>query len=193
MNEDKQKTTLGDVLDVFAMEGDPSRSTLERYLSIYPEFATDLIDLSREMMRPETVDDMPLSTNDVTRIDDGWKAFIATQPAALTDPFAALTPMRSKEIAKELGVPRQVITAFRERRVQPLSVPKPFLVRFAAFLDKAVDELISVLSTGSAQPLARSYMADGKPGNNKQVTFEQILIDSGIPDADRARLLAKGE
>ena len=39
------------VLDAFAVESEPGRSTLERYLRLYPEYAGELIDLSRELSR----------------------------------------------------------------------------------------------------------------------------------------------
>ena len=38
-----------DVLDALAMEQECDRETLERYLRDYPEFAVELIDLSREL------------------------------------------------------------------------------------------------------------------------------------------------
>ena len=40
-------------------------------------------------------------------------------------------------------------------------------------------------------PAARSYKADAKPTAGEQVTFEQVLIDAGIPADKRARLLAE--
>jgi hypothetical protein len=39
------------VLDAFAVESEPDRSTLERYLRLYPEYAAELVDLSRELSR----------------------------------------------------------------------------------------------------------------------------------------------
>jgi hypothetical protein len=39
------------VLDAFAIESEPGRSTLERYLRLYPEYAGELIDLSRAQSR----------------------------------------------------------------------------------------------------------------------------------------------
>jgi hypothetical protein len=49
-------------------------------------------------------------------------------------------------------------------------------------------------SWGSAQLAgARSYKADSKPVVGEQVTFEQVLIDAGVPAERRARLLAKAD
>jgi hypothetical protein len=60
------------VLDSFAVESEPGRSTLERYLRLYPEYAGDLIDLSRELSREIYEDDPPLSAADQARIDTAW-------------------------------------------------------------------------------------------------------------------------
>jgi hypothetical protein len=38
---------------------------------------------------------------------------------------------------------------------------------------------------------ARSYKADGKPSIGSQATFEQALIDAGVPAEKRAALLAE--
>jgi hypothetical protein len=40
---------------------------------------------------------------------------------------------------------------------------------------------------------ARSYKADGKPTASDQVTFEQVLIDAGVPAEKRAGLLAEAD
>jgi hypothetical protein len=41
--------------------------------------------------------------------------------------------------------------------------------------------------------VARSYKADRKPAAGEQVTFEQVLIDAGVPAEKRARLLAEAD
>jgi len=40
---------------------------------------------------------------------------------------------------------------------------------------------------------ARSYKADGKPSIGDQVTFEQALIEAGVPAEKRASLLAEAD
>ena len=79
------------VLDAFAAESEPGRSTLERYLRLYPEYAGELIDLSRELSREACDDAAPLSVADRALIDAAWSQHAAASPAATADPFAALT------------------------------------------------------------------------------------------------------
>jgi hypothetical protein len=178
------------VLDAFAVESEPGRSTLERYLRLYPEYAREFIDLSRELSRDAYEDTAPLSADDQALIDAAWSQHAKAVSAEAVDTFAALTVDEWRAVAQRLDVPRQVVTALRERRVSLVSIPRGFLAMLAEAMHSSVAQLES--SWGSA-PLAgvRSYKADTKPMVGEQVTFEQVLIDAGVPTERRARLLAE--
>jgi hypothetical protein len=180
------------VLDAFAVESEPGRSTLERYLRLYPEYAGELIDLSRELSREACEDAPPLSAADQALIDAAWSQHAKAVPAAAADPFAVLTVDDWRAVAQRLDVPRQVVTALRERRVSLVSIPRRFLAMLAEAMRSPVAQLES--SWGSAQLAgARSYKADGKPVAGEQVTFEQVLIDAGVSAERRAQLLAEAD
>ncbi|MFA1677376.1 hypothetical protein ACDY97_32955 [Rhizobium mongolense] len=180
------------VLDAFAVESEPDRSTLERYLRLYPEYAAELADLSRELSREIPEDDAPLSAADQALIDAAWSQHAKALPAAGPDPFAALTADDWRAVARQLDVPRQVITALRERRVSLLSIPQRFLKELAEAMRSPLTQL--QMSWGTAPLTAvRSYKADGKPSAGEQVTFEQILIDAGVSDERRSELLREAE
>jgi hypothetical protein len=179
------------VLDAFAVESEPGRSTLERYLRQYPEYAGELIDLSRELSREAYEDAAPLSAADRALIDAAWSQHAKAMPAAAADPFAALTVDDWRAVAQRLDVPRQVVTALRERRVSLVSIPRRFLAMLAEAMRSSVAQLES--SWDPAQLVARSYKADAKPVAGEQVTLEQVLIDAGVPAEKRARLLAEAD
>ncbi|RWO48425.1 MAG: hypothetical protein EOS11_05050 [Mesorhizobium sp.] len=190
MSSAGERPSRESVLDAFAVEREPGRSTLERYLRLYPEYAVELVDLSRELSREVFDDAAPLSAADQALIDAAWSRHAATMPAATYDPFAALTADDWRAVAQRLELPRQVVTALRERRVSLASIPRRFLQRLAEAIGSTVAQLES--SWGSAQLSAtRSYKADGKPTVGEQVTLEQVLIDAGVPAETRARLLAQ--
>lgn len=180
------------VLDAFAVESEPGRSTLERYLRLYPEYAGELIDLSCELSREASDDTAPLSAADQALIDAAWSRHAAAIPAATVDPFAALTVEDWRTVARGLDVPRQVVTALRERRVLLLSIPRRFLQRFAEATRSTLAQLEASWGLGQLAG-ARSYKAHGKPTASEQVTFEQVLIDAGVPADKRARLLAEAD
>lgn len=178
------------VLDAFAVESDPGRSTLERYLRLYPEYAGELIDLSRELSREACDDAALLSGADQNLIDTAWVQHTAASPAAVADPFAALTVDDWRAVARGLDVPRQVVTALRERRVSLASIPRRFLERFAEAARSSVAQMEASWGPGQLAG-ARSYKADSKPKAGGQISFEQVLIDAGVPAEKRAQLLAE--
>lgn len=187
-----QRPSRESVLDAFAVESEPGRSTLERYLRLYPEYAGELIDLSRELSRETYEDASPLTAADQALIDAAWSQHAKAMPGPAADPFAALTVDDWRGVARGLDVPRQVVTALRERRVAFMSIPRLFLRRFAEAVRTSVDELEAFW--GPAQLVgARSFKADGKPTAGDQVTFEQVLIDAGVPAEKRAQLLAQAD
>ena len=143
-----------------------------------------------EQWRVGVEDEKPLSTQDQAMINSAWRRHMEAVPMEGIDPFARLSTAEFRDIAKQLDVPRQVITAFRERRVVIASVPRPFLARFAAALNSTVELFSSSLASSPGPILARSYKADKKPGDEIPVTFERLLIDAGIPEAQRALLMA---
>lgn len=180
------------VLDAFAVESEPGRSTLERYLRQYPEYAGELIDLSRELSREAYEDAAPLSATDQALIDAAWSQHAKAIPTAAADPFAAPTVDDWRTVAQRLDVPRQVVTALRERRVSLASIPRRFLSMLAEAMRSSVTQL-----EASWEPVpllvARSYKADSKPVVGEQVTLEQVLIDAGVPAEKRTRLLAEAD
>jgi hypothetical protein len=80
--------------------------------------------------------------------------------------------------------------AFREHRVEPTSVPRPFLERLAAALNSTVEILKNAFALPPKPDLARSYKADARPDDRAQVTFEQILVEAKVPLDKRALLMA---
>lgn len=192
MNPARERPSRASVLDAFAVESEPGRSTLERYLRLYPEYAGELVDLSRELSREVCDDDAALSAAEQALIDAAWSQHAAAMPAPTADPFAALTVEDWRGVAQRLDVPRQVVTALRERRISLVSIPRRFLGKLAEAVRSSVAQL--ELSWGPAQlAAARSYKAQGKPIVGEQVTLEQVLIDAGVPAEKRARLLAEAD
>lgn len=180
------------VLDAFSVESEPDRSTLDSYLRLYPEYAAELVDLSRELSREVCDDTTALSAADQALIDAAWSQHAAAPSAPAADLFAAMTVDDWRAVARRLDVPRQVVTALRERRISLVSIPRRFLQRFAEASRSSVAQL--ELAWGPAQLAAgRAYKADSKPSVGEHVTFEQVLIDAGVPAEKRARLLVEAD
>lgn len=183
-----------DVLDAFAVEADAGPETLARYLRDFPQFGTELVDLGRELGRTLPPDEAPLSASEQAMIDAAWSRHAAAAPAeSATDPFSALSVAELRDVAQQLNIPRQVVTAFRERRVIVATVPKPFLARLANALKSTLDEVVRALAAPPTPTPARSYKADGKPSAASAVSFEQVLMDAGLSADRRQDLLKDGD
>jgi hypothetical protein len=178
-----------DVLNAFAVEPDTGGATLERYLRQYPQYAIELVDLSRELARPVTDDQGPLSAEDEAFLETAWKRHLSTAPGAVADPFSRLSISDARRIAEILNIPRQVLAALREHRVIVASIPRGFLDRLAALIGSTAELLGAALALPSAS-LVRSHKSDEKPQMATQVTFEQLLIDAGVPADKRTSLMS---
>ena len=180
--------SMEQVLESFAMERDHGAPTLERYLREYPSYSAELIDLSQEIFRLGVQDEGALPLVDQVRIDSAWSKFQSFLPST-TDVVGQMSVSKQRELSVALGVPRQVVSAFRERRVRLDSVPRTFLSKMAAILATNVDDLLGFLSAPQ-HALARSYKADEKPETGDQTTFEKLLRDAKMADEQIKRLLA---
>ena len=184
--------TLDAVLDLFQSEGVHDGDVLRQYVEDYPQYAIQLIDFSQLLAAPEHEDESPLSATDESRIDAAWimhKAATPSEPAD-EDPLARLTGDIGKELARKLGVPRQVITCLREHRVLASSLPDTILGNLSDALDLPPAHVIAAMRQPPIpMTTGRSYKSHRPPGSAEQMTFEQILIDAGVSEADRSKLL----
>lgn len=192
MNSSAQHSALDDVLCAFAAESDHGGATLTRYLKAFPKFAEDIIDLSRELQRTIVQDDSALSLADQARIEAAWQEFAGT-PAAVPDPLAALSVADVRELATTLGVPRQVVAAFREHRVLVNSIPRRFLERLASLVQASGEQLKQALALPPTVAGARNYKADAPPEEGGPIAFERLLVDAGVPEDRRALLMSDSD
>jgi hypothetical protein len=179
-----------DVLYAFAMEATSGRDTLEQYLRDYPRYAAELIDLSYELSCEVDENEMPLSAEDRALIDSAWERHAEALPNEIVDPLMSMSVAQQQELAQILDIPRQVILAFRERRVDLTSVPSCFLDRFASMANSTVEIMFGNVTRLSPKTgLSTSYKADDRPTTQTPITFEQILIEANVSPEKLALLM----
>lgn len=174
-----KKPSRDDVLASFAVEADAGSETLKRYLSGYPEFAKELVQLSREMQRSWS-DEVPLSAHEHASINVAMQRLKGA--AAPHADLGAAPPGVFSAAADLLGLPYQVLVAVRQRRVEPASVPAGLIEQLAQALKTSATELLSFLQQ---PPLSapRSAKADGKPADPAKIGIDRLLADAGVsPD-----------
>src|SRR4051794_12219204 len=177
-----------DVLNAFSMEAIHNRSTLERYLTEYPQFATEISDLWREFSR-EVEKPRRLSDNEKSEVQEAWRIYSTSTSEATATLLTSLSVPKQRELSSRLEVPRQIIAAFRERKVIVSSIPRTFLNRLAEGLNASVEQVIAALSLPQVSAL-RSNKSDEKPISSEPTTFEKLLIEAQVSEAKRAELLA---
>jgi len=185
--------TRDEVLDAYGLERENDGPTLRRYLEKYPEYAEDLVDFSRELMRGETERETPLSAGEEAFINTAWVTFAATRSANAGAALLDLSAQRLRDLAAKLEFPLQVMAAFRTRRVQVATVPRRVLAAMAAELRVATEVFAEWLAGPVLLEEARSYKSDGKPAAGGPVPLRQLLAEAGVPEVKIQELLAKAE
>lgn len=182
-----------DVLEAFACEPDTGRTVLENYLRDYPEYAEAILDFATELSREEVVRKEPLSARERAMIETVWKKHVEAGQKPVADPFAVLSGVELGKVAKLLEVPKQVLTAFRDRTILVASIPKRFAERLAAEIHSDYETLMAWLAVAPPTlSLLRSHKSDAKPKVANRKTFEQVLTDAGVTPADRKKLMTEG-
>lgn len=183
------RPSIDDVLEAFACEPDTGRATLDRYLREFPEYAEAIIDFAIEISREVVIRNDALSAREHAMIGTGWEKHIEAAPKVIADPFMVLSHVEFANVAKLLEVPRQVLTALRDRTIVAGSIPKRFAGRLAAQIRSDVETLMAYLAAPPTLSVARSRKSDTKPKIADCKTFEQILTDAGVADEDRKKLM----
>jgi DNA-binding Xre family transcriptional regulator len=192
MTSEDKPIEVDEVLESFMLEEVIDLATLNRYVNEYPQFATELIDLSREVSCMKGKPDYELTESDELLVREAWAAYSSTTPAAKADPLALLQPKELNKLASALQLPRQVLAALRERRVIVASMSAKFLDSLAKELACSVSALIEILSSSTAAEPAGSHKSDVKPQVAEKVDFARVLQDAGVDSSRVADLVASG-
>lgn len=168
-----------DVLRSFSVEEDQSKATLNSYIVQYPQFAIDLVELSLEL---------ELFAPRFSETDEDIEANLVNTSQVR----AALSGENAKVIAKQLGFPRAVVAAFRDRTFAPETLPQSLVRRtaFAASIGKA--QLLAYLCMPTSMPSGLSMKAMGKPEEMEKTSFTDFVADLGLDEAQKARLYDGG-
>jgi hypothetical protein len=182
-----------DILDAFATEPIHDKATLERYLTGYPEFAEEIIDLSTELRLSaasgaSTTDPVP-----DPGLETAWDKLMACTPqcpqSSTADIFDRFQGIAFAALAKALNVPRTILAAIQEGLVVPESVPSGFLHRLSDAMSTPVSVLREHLARPHQPPVELAFKTDTKPSRQPQTTFRQLLLDTQMADEQRRILL----
>jgi hypothetical protein len=179
---------LEDVLLALAVEPSHDKATLERYLSRYPQYAKDLVDLLSELRRSSEM--FVHATDDESAAQRAWNEFAGVPPRAersvsMINPFAPFQGLSFVALATELRIRRSILIALRDRIVITTSIPKLFLKRLALATRSTTEVVLAYLDQPATIAPAASYKSDGKPEAPAKIEFEILLDNSGVTTEEK--------
>lgn len=208
-NQIKQANLQSALLEfrVEASDG-PTPAILEAYCRHYPQYARELTDYALEWLIDEamasadvasdvtTNASSPLVSRAISRLYDRIREREADKEAASTlagqqalNPFEGLPLPRARAIREELGIDTPLFAKFRNRLIDPDTVPHRFLEHFARLLERMEDAFIVYLRLPPTVHIGAAFKAERKPsvGNEKE-SFEDAVRGSSLDEKHKRAL-----
>ena len=200
------------LLDFRAEAGAPEPSILDAYCRRYPQFARELTDYALEwliddaMAQGEAPDEAALDaascshlvSRAISRLYEKMRERDSAKIADVrllqqaSNPFKGLSLTRVREIRDELGIDTPLFTKFRNRLIDPGTVPRSFLERFSGLLEQKLEEFVGYLKLPGMVHAAAHFKAEGKPSvSDRKESFEVAVRNSSL-DEKRKRALLQG-
>jgi hypothetical protein len=206
-----KQANLESVLLEFRVEagGGPKPAILEAYCRQYPQYARDLTDYALEwlideaMANDEVASDVavqassPLVSRAISRLYERIRDREAAKEGATTlsgrralNPFEGLPLPRVRAVRDEMGINTPLFGKFRNRLIDPDTVPRAFLERFARLLERTVDDLLGYLRLPPTVHTAAHFKAEGKPSvSARKETFTDAVDGLSLDEKQKRALL----
>ncbi len=189
-----QEKALEDVLYSFSAEPSHDEETLKRYVEMYPEYAEDLLDVLHEFRFTEALSYVETEAVLDTGSQEAWNKFISCHPSRETvsevETFGEkLRGQAFVGLATAMSVPRAFLVAFRDRLVIPSTIPKSFVTRLAEAAKVSLHTVQGYLALPPQLAGEAQFKSDDKPQQQGQITFQELVEKTSMPEEDRIALL----
>lgn len=206
-----KQANLESVLLEFRVEaGDgPKPAILEASCRKHPQYARELADYALEwlideaMAHTEAPSDVaanassPLVSRAISRLYDRIREREAREEAAsrlsgqqAVNPFEGPPLSRTRAIRDELAINTPLFSKFRNRLIDPDTVPRAFLERFARLLERTVEEFLDYLRLPPTVHAVANFKAEAKPAVTAQKeSFEGAVRGSSLDEKQKQELL----
>ena len=171
-------TNRDDVLSDFTIEPEMSPAVLKTYLSKYPEFADDLLDLFHEL----TMSDMEAVEASLPLETKAMKSSVLRVQKV----EQALYGADVRELSKSLGLPRSFLMGLQASVVHIGSMPISLLNKLAKLLDVRLQDVISGMQIGDQQAVAMK--SDVKPEAQPAIEFQDYVDQAGLTEEEQRAL-----
>jgi len=206
-----KQANLDSVLLDFRVDaaGGPKPTVLEAYCKKYPRYARELTDYAVQwligdaMAATEAGRDVvhnassPLVSKAISRFynriserDSAKEAAPQLSGTQAVNPFEELPLPRMRAIRDELGINTPLFGKFRNRLIDPDTVPPGFLERFARLLERTMDEFLGYLRLPPTVPAGADFKADRKPSvSSRKESFADAVGGSSLDEKQKLALL----
>lgn len=209
MNEMK-KADLDSVLFDFRLEADsaPNPAILDTYCRKYPQYARDLTDYAVQWLIEEVIDatavsgdiEKPASSTLVSRAISRFhdrvsgrvkSAETAQEPSHnIYSSFGGLSVARKREICNTLGINTPLLAKFQNRLIDPDTIPRGFLNKFAEIIGSAVNDFETYLQLPPVMHRQVDFKAERKPSvDMRKDIFEEAVRNSSLSEQQKQTLL----
>ena len=165
------------ILDDFAMEASLGPETLRSYVEKHPTLALELTDLYHELLMVDlsaAADGLQLET----------KSAVAIPPQNLAVVATALSGANLRDLAQNLGLPRDFVAGFRDRKIRLGSIPGTILTNLALSANVGIHHLINHLQDTAGPTPQMAHKADGKPQSSPSVEYDVFVEGLGLDDSE---------
>lgn len=194
MSAEHSRHTEEEILLVFSIEPTHDHTTLEHYLSQYPEHAHALVDCSIELMidAARGSDDVQVSSEYV--VEQAWQQFqSAVSPShgtPVANPFDQLNTTAFKSLAKTLDINNLLLARLRDRAIDAATIPRRFVQRLATELGANADAVMAYLRSSPAMVSGHSFRSIVKPAVTEQISFKKAVETSQLTQVQQDALKA---
>jgi hypothetical protein len=195
MSTDKSISTEEEVLLAFSVEEQHDHLMLERYIKKYPQYTTALVDCSIEFLLDSKYSELDEEHLSNAAVDRAWKQFEASTPCGTTgkffvNPFAQLSSIAFREIAKTLNVNSLFLGRVRDRTIISATYPLRFVQKIACELGTSVDSMLEYLASPPTIVSSQSFRSSVKPTVSEQISFDHAVEISQLTRTQEEALAA---
>lgn len=175
------KTDNDDILDDFATELSLGPETLQNYVQRFPSLAVELTDLYHELRLVDlsvAVDHMPMEKKSATDISQQSTSVV----------MDALSGPNLRGLAQNLGLPRDFVAGFRDRKIRLGSIPGTVVGKLARTARVSINQLIDHLQNTAGPTPQMAYKADAKPQGSAAVEFDDFVAGLDLDESEMEAL-----
>lgn len=201
---------LNSVLLEFRVEaaGAPNPAVLDAYCRRYPQYARELAGYAVQWLVGDALaatapaneaaysaNSSPLVSRAISRFHDRLRSSAeegGARPSekAMRNPFEGLAIARKRQVRDELGLDQGLFAKFQNCLIEPATVPRQFIERFARLVDTTPERFLAHLQIPPAMHAAPDFKAQQKPslGAGKE-SFEEAVRKSSLDEEKKQALL----